>query len=237
MPYFRELPDVLYQSNLLHKISSQEYVAIKNLFRRVKIADSVQDQVTLYEKYVIEEKQRPDNVAERMYGRPDYDWIVVLTANITNIKDEWPLDNANLYEYVVNKYGLENINKIHHRETIEVRDSRGRLILPAGLKVDETFTIPAPLSTNPYTAIGAFETIPVTNNASGKVPNAAITVGISNFEYETDLNEDKREIFVMKPSYLMQYLNEIRQIMNYKESSQYIDDKLIATENTRLLGP
>ena len=89
MPYFRELPDVLYQSNLLHKISSQEYVAIKNIFRRVKIADSVQDQVTLYEKYVIEEKQRPDNVAERMYGRADYDWIVVLTANITNIKDEW----------------------------------------------------------------------------------------------------------------------------------------------------
>ena len=58
MPYFRELPDVLYQSNLLHKISSQEYVAIKNIFRRVKIADSAQDQVTLYQKYVIEEKQR-----------------------------------------------------------------------------------------------------------------------------------------------------------------------------------
>ena len=53
MSYFRELPDVQYQSNLSHKISSQEYVRIKNLFRRVKILDSIQDQVTLFNRYVI----------------------------------------------------------------------------------------------------------------------------------------------------------------------------------------
>ena len=77
MSYFRELPNVLYQSNLLTKISSQEYVAIKNLFRRVKIADSVQDQITLYEKFVIQEGQRPDTVAELMYGRSDYDLSLI----------------------------------------------------------------------------------------------------------------------------------------------------------------
>lgn len=237
MPYFRELPNVLYQSNLLTKISSQEYVAIKNLFRRVKIADSVQDQITLYEKFVIQEGQRPDTVAELMYGRSDYDWVVILTANITNIKDQWPLDNANLYEHVVSKYGLANINSDHHRETLEVRDSKNRLILPRGLRVDSTFTIPAPPSNNPYSAIGAFETTALTGSASGIVPNSSITVGISNFEHEVNVNEDKREIFVMKSNYLLQYLNEIREIMSYKESSQYVSDRLIITENTRLLGP
>ena len=45
MSYFRELPDILYQSNLLHKTSSQDYVRIKNLFRRVKLKDDVLDSV------------------------------------------------------------------------------------------------------------------------------------------------------------------------------------------------
>ena len=88
MSYFRELPDIAYQSNLQHKISSKEYIAIKNLFRRVKVRDSIQDQATLYSKYVILQGQRPDTVAEKFYGSSDLDWVVVLTAGITNIREQ-----------------------------------------------------------------------------------------------------------------------------------------------------
>ena len=98
MSYFRELPNLLYQSNLTHKISSQEYVAIKNLFRRVKIRDDVSDQANFYKKYVILDGQRPDTIAEEFYGAPDLDWVVVLTSGITNIKDQWPLGNYDLYK-------------------------------------------------------------------------------------------------------------------------------------------
>ena len=235
MSYFRELPDILYQSNLLTKMSSQDYVAVKNLFRRVKILDSVKDVATLYSKYVILEGERPDTIAEKVYGSADLDWIVVLTAEITNIKDQWPLNNFDLYRYAENKYGTE-LNAIHHYETLEVRDSKGRLILPAGQVVDETFTIPAPydatLTSNSYTTIGAYDN----TNYSG-TSDISPVVGISNYQYETRVNEDKREIFLMKPIYLQQYLNEMREIMNYGESSQYINNKLISTANTRLLGP
>ena len=53
MSYFRELPNLLYQSNLLEKVSSQEYIAVKNLFRRVKLQDSVADKATLFKEYVL----------------------------------------------------------------------------------------------------------------------------------------------------------------------------------------
>ena len=96
MSYFRELPNLLYQSNLLEKISSQEYIAVKNLFRRVKIQDSVVDKATLFKDYVILEGQRPDVVAETFYGSADLDWVVILTAGLTNIKDQWPLSNYDL---------------------------------------------------------------------------------------------------------------------------------------------
>ena len=55
MGYFQELPDLLYQSNLLTKTSSQEYLRVKNLFRKVKLTDQVKDSATFFQKYVIEQ--------------------------------------------------------------------------------------------------------------------------------------------------------------------------------------
>jgi len=236
MTYFRELPNIQYQSNLLHKISSQEYVEAKNLFRRVKLQDSIKDRATLLSRYVILEGQRPDTIAEKFYGSSDLDWIIVLTAEITNIKDQWPLSNYDLYKYVESKYGLEKINDIHHYETIQVIDANGRLILPAGQIVDSNFKIPAPydatLTSNEYTAVGAYENI--TYSGTGDINPV---IGVSNYEYETRKNEEKREIYILNPIYLQQYLSEMREIMNYKQSSQYVNKKLIRTENTRLIGP
>lgn len=233
MSYFRELPNILYQSNLLHKVSSKEYIAIKNIFRRIKIRDDVNDTANFYKKYVILEGQRPDTIAEEFYGQSDLDWVVVLTSGITNIKDEWPLSNYDLSRYASEKYGTE-LNANHHDETLEVRDSKNRLILPAGQKVDSNFTIPASYDSSiTYNIIGAYENVAYTG--SGDLTN--ITVGISNLVYETRLNEEKRSINLLKPKYLQQYLREIREIMTYDESSMFINNKLIATENTRLIGP
>ena len=236
MSYFRELPDILYQSNLLHKTSSKEYIAIKNIFRRVKIQDWIQDNVRFFTKYTIRDGERPDTMAERLYGSSDRDWIVILTAGITNIKNDWPLSNYDLYRYVEAKYGTD-LNDIHHYETIEVRDNKGRLILPAGQRVDQNFTIPTPYdasATNFYVGVR-----PQSDNIDYRSVNSDINpvTGVSNYEYETQLNESKRRIEVMKPIYLQQFLNDMRELMNYKESSQTVDSKLLTTENTRLIGP
>ena len=236
MSYFRELPDILYQSNLLHKTSSQEYIRIKNLFRRVKIQDWIQDNVQFFNKYTIRDGERPDTMAERLYGTSERDWIIILTAGITNIRNDWPLSNYDLYRYVEAKYGTD-LNAIHHYETIEVRDNKGRLILPAGQRVDQNFTISTPYdasATNFYVGIR-----PQSDNISYKSVNSDISpvTGVSNYEYETQLNESKRRIEVMKPIYLQQFLNDMRELMSYKESSQTVNSKLLITENTRLIGP
>ena len=236
MSYFRELPDILYQSNLLHKVSSQEYIQIKNIFRRVKIQDWIQDNVQFFNKYTIRDGERPDTMAERLYGTSERDWIIILTAGITNIRNDWPLSNYDLYRYVEAKYGTD-LNAVHHYETIEVRDNKGRLILPAGQRVDQNFTIPTPYdasATNFYVGVR-----PQSDNIDYRSVNSDINpvTGVSNYEYETQLNESKRRIEVMKPIYLQQFLNDMRELMNYKESSRTVNSKLLTTENTRLIGP
>ena len=215
MSYFRELPDLEYQSPFADSNSSQNYVRAKNLFRRVKLRDDLNNVSTLFNKYQIPEGARPDIVAEAVYGRADYDWVVLMTAGIVNVRDEWPLSNRDLYRYAENIYGTR-LNAVHHYETTEVKDSNGRLILPAGKVVDSNFTIPNPTD---YTA---------TLNP---------VVGIGNYEYETIKNEEKRSIYLLRTDYLQQYLNDMRTIMHYEKSSQYVDKKLIRTENTRVTMP
>ena len=215
MSYFRELPDLEYQSPFVDSNSSQNYVRAKNLFRRVKLRDDLKNVFTLFNKYQIPEGVRPDIVAEAVYGRADYDWVVLMTAGIVNVRDEWPLSNRDLYRYAENIYGSQ-LNAVHHYETTEVKDSNGRLILPNGKVVDSNFTIPNP---DDYRA---------TLNP---------VVGISNYEYETLKNDEKRSIYLLRPDYLQQYLNDMRTIMYYEKSSQYVNKKLIRTENTKVTMP
>jgi len=215
MSYFRELPDLFYESPLSTRNSSTEYVRVKNLFRRVKLRDDLQNVFTLFNKYEIREGQRPDTVAEEIYGSADLDWVVMLTAGIINLHDQWPLSNRDLYVYAENKYG-DDLNSVRFYETTEVKDSSGRLILPKGKIVNSGFTIP---------------------NPSTPTANLNPVVGISNFEYEVRKNEDKRLIYILKNDYLQLYLNDLRRIMEYEKSSQYINRRLAATENTRNTSP
>ncbi len=215
MGYFRELPDILYQSQASDRNSSRDYVRVKNLFRRVKLRDDLQNVFTIFNKYQITEGERPDTVAEKLYGSPDYDWVVLLTAGIINVYDQWPLSDKDLYQYAENKYGNE-LTAVRFYETTEVKDSSNRLILPKGKVVDSGFTIPNP--SNPNVTIN-----PVT--------------AITNYEYEVRKNEDKRSIYLLRPEYLQLYLNDMRRIMYYEKSSQFVNRRLAQTENTRNTSP
>ena len=216
MSYFRELPDLEYQSFLSDSISSGSYLTVKNLFRRNKIRDDLKGVFTLLEKYEIKEGARPDTVAEEFYGKSDLDWVVLMTAGIINVRNEWPLSNKHLYDFAEEKYGAL-LNDVHHYETKEVKDSNGRLILPKEQIVDSNFSIPDP---SDYAA--AFLN-----------PVRAVT----NWEYEIRENEKKSSISILRGEYLQQFLNDMRQIMIYDQSSQRVDNKLARTENTRVTIP
>ena len=220
MGYFRELPDVQYQSFLSDAISSQDYLRVKNLFRRNKLRDDLQNVFTLFNKYEIPEGARPDTVAEEFYGSATLDWVVLMTAGIINVRDEWPLSNYQLYKYAENKYGVENLSDINYYETKEVKDSNGRLILPEGKDVNEDFTLN-------YSDNG--------NKVS--VSGISVRRGVSNWEYETIKNNKKSSIYLLKQGYLQQFLNDMREIMTYGLSSEYVNESLIRTENTKVTIP
>jgi len=229
MGYFRELPNLDYQSFLPSSNSSQNYIRVKNLFRRCKLRDDLQNVFTLFNKYEIRDGARPDTVAEELFGSAELDWVVLMTAGITNVRNEWPLSDRELYDYALEIYG-DALNNIHHYETTEIKDSLDRLILPKGKVVNEDFKIF-------YSDGGTTYTNDSTKSGSGVTIISDPIISISNYEYQVIKNDKKRSVYILKEEYLQQFLDDMRQEMIYSKSSQYISEDVIRTENTRVSIP
>jgi len=218
--YFNQIPDFEYVSRLPDaKIS--DYITVKNLFKRAFLREDIYQNLTFFTKYSIKGNDRPDNVAAEIYQDSSLDWLVLLTNNIINIPNEWPLSQNDFNRYLLDKYDNDYntiYNGIHHYETIEVEDSNETIIIPAGLEVSQDFT-----TTYYDYFIGGL------TNANN------ITRPITNYEYEENLENKKREIYILKIEYLSVVLDDIDDLMRYKKgSTEYVDETLKRAENIRL---
>ena len=239
MGYFNELPNILYQSPLLHKNSSTDYISIKNLFRRAKLYDYLGNNVSIFNKFVIGDGDRPDTIAESLYNDSSLDYVVVLVAGITNINHEWPLQDFQVYDYALQKYGTESkMFEDHHYETFEIKDDKGRQILPPNLIVDKDFKMDgsALRFNSTYTLISEAGNTQLDDKNEYTVSTDNIARAVSNFEHEISENEKKREINVLRSGYLGIFVNDLRDVVKYDKSSGYITNNLAKTENTNIIS-
>ena len=242
MGYFRELPNIAYQSPLLHKNSSTDYIIIKNIFRRTKLYDFLESNVTLLNTFTIGDGDRPDTIAEELYGDATLDYIVVLVAGITNITNEWPLQDYQVYDYALEKYGSETeMNAIRYYETLEIIDDQNRQIVPPNLIVDADFKIDGTVNKFPSSTRYTLKSLTGNRQLDDKdeftVATDNIARAVTNLEYEYTENEKKREINVLNRGYIQLFINDLRDIVKYDKSSKYITSSLVATENTEVVNP
>ena len=241
MGYFRELPEIAYQSPLSHKNSSRDYIVIKNIFRRVKLLDYLKDATSLFNKFVIGDGDRPDTIAEILYGDSRLDYIVILVAGITNINHEWPLQDYQVYNYALSKYKTEEeMMKIRYYETFEIKDDQNRQILPPNLIVDADFKMygsSTQAGSVRYNLISQAGNIQLDDKDEYTVATDKIARAVTNLEYEYSENEKKREIDVLNSGYLQTFINDFRDIVKYEKNSAYITSSLAQTENTEVVNP
>ena len=232
MAYFQELPNIAHTSLLPVRNKIEDRIIVKNLFKRSKLRTDVDQAITAFNYYYVEDQQRPDILAQELYGDSELDWVVLTSNNITNVRNQWPLNHDDLHSYMLEKYGSEqNILGIHHSETVKIVDEYNREILKGGLEVDANFT---------FTFVGTVTSSTgslIKVNFGGSNSNTITPVAsITNYDYEVKINEEKRKIRVLKPQFLGAFLTEHKQIMKYKQSSNYITKKLKGTDNPRVSG-
>jgi len=216
MAYFKYLPSIEYISPLESKSSINTFIEAKNLFRRIKLSDNAFSSPYVFNKYIIQEGDRPDTVAYKYYGDSSLDWLVIFGAAIINQRTDWPLTSDELYEFASKKYG-NDLTAIREYRTRQVKDSDGRIILPAGYVVNQDFTIPNP--DNPTSTLNPVQ-------------------GITNWEYETEKNEKKKEINLVKPSFVPSIRREVETVMKYKPgTSLYVSKNMRKTDNIKIKSP
>ena len=217
--YFSQVPEFDYVSRL-PGANIGDYIRVKNLFKKGKIREDIFQNLSFFEKYKIIGNDRPDNVAFEIYEDSKLDWVVLLSNNILNIQTEWPLPQTDFDRFVLDKYDDYDTlyNGIHHYETEEVKNSRGVTIVPAGLQVDDSYSV------------SYYDFFIKQQMTTGN-----ISIPITNYEYEEKIEDNKRNIYLLKSTYLGIVLNDMSEIMEYKEgSSQYVSETLKRGDNIRL---
>ena len=215
--YFKQLPNLDYPSLTNDRNSAYDYQVVKNIFKRAVVRDDIFNEITAFTKYSVQDDERPDQVAYQFYNDSGLDWVVLATNNIVHVRDEWPMGNQDFLTYLNEKYTEAELANIHHYETKIIRDSSGTLIQKEGLTVPEGHS--------------------VTFIDNGVYRTESSLTSFSFLQHETDLNDAKRDINILKVEYLGLFLENFADIMEYKPSKQFVTSKLKKTENPRLISP
>ena len=219
-PYFSNLGDFLYVNRTRDGINEGDYSLVKNLFKRAKLREDIYQDLNFFSKFDVLGDDRPDNVADLIYGDPTLDWVVLLSNNIVNVQSEWPLSQADFNRYIIEKYGTEEklYSGIHHYESREVKASDGTIIIPSGARVSVG------------QSVSFFDEI-----TDQQVIRTDVAMPITNYMHEDRLNNEKRNIFLLKPIYLNILFDDIEEIMaNKKGSTQFVSRTLVTGDNIRL---
>ena len=219
-PYFRNLPDFLYVNRNDTQRETENYSVVKNFFKRAKLRGDIFENLTFFEKFIVQGDDRPDNVAHEVYGDPFLDWVVLLSNNVVNVQSEWPLSQADFFTYLNEKYDNETVlySGIHHYEANEVKTSNNDIIIASGTRVSVGQSVS-------YFDDGLENQVVVTD----------IALPVTNYTFEENENNKKREIFLLKPIYLSIVFDDLERIMKYKEgSTQFLDETLVQGDDIRL---
>ena len=216
--YFSQLPDFEYVSRLPGATIS-DYKKVKNIFKRGVLREDIFQNLAFFTKYQVKGNDRPDNVANDFYDDPTLDWLVMLCNNIVSLQSEWPLNRNDFETYLLDKYGsYAEIDAVHHYETVEIKNNAGAIIVEEGLRVESDFSISF------YD--GKLEQQVTVNNSA---------VAVTNYQYEEEIEDNKRNIFLLKPEYVAIVLDDMEEMMTYKKgSTQYLSETLKRADNIRL---
>jgi len=183
--YFNNFPKISY--DLKFKNKSQ---IVTNIMLRYKIVETIKKNRGFYYTYTVQEAQRPDNVAFELYGQSDLSWFLLLINNMHDPIYDWPLGYRDFISYIESRYGsvpaaqstVHEYRKILNQQKVLFD---GTIIPKRTLKVDLT----------------TYNTLFTTVKES-----------ISKYDYEVELNDNKRNIIYVDTNTLGSVLSELSDV-------------------------
>jgi len=170
MSYFNNFPTVE-----VDVFGNGSRILLTDIVRKVRFSDLAIQNNVQYDFYDVQDGETPEELAHYFFGDPLLHWIILLSNNIKDRYEDWPMSIAQFESYVTEKYA--DVNGVHH---YEISQTSG----------DTTKTIEIP------------------NDSANTIPVDAVTV--TNYEYEENLQEQKRKIRIVKSEYIKQIKQELK---------------------------
>ena len=178
---FKALPNLYY--NVQSSPVDVKLLSVKNIFRRAEILKEFKTSVTIFDEFLVNNGEKPEVIANRIYKNPFYAWTLFIANDIINYYEQWPRSSRQLAEYVESKY--DNPQATKHYITTEVKQGNN-IIVPAGKVVPQNYSVSYFNGTTTVTANP--------------------TVSITNYQFEEQLNSKKERIQVIRPSMIEQFV-------------------------------
>ena len=111
MAYFDRFPLMAYDV-----AGNESYKLLPNILKRVKLRSGLRSGSYLFDSYDVQDGERPEDIAFKLYGDAELHWIVLMTNNVTDRYYQWPLTQPQFQEHLTDKYGAGNEDATHHFE-------------------------------------------------------------------------------------------------------------------------
>jgi hypothetical protein len=130
---FQKMPKIKYQ------VDDFNFFLAPDLTIHAKLKDYIKSYRGLtFVKYIVQNGERPDQVSTKLYGRPNLDWLVMMTNDIIDPFNEWPQSDVEVNKLLIKQYGsMANAAST----VVEYRNNEGYVIdretyqtLPLGQK-------------------------------------------------------------------------------------------------------
>lgn len=194
--YFDNFEKIYYDFEVNGKTQTS---IMTNIMKNVRIRKEVLSNITLFDQYIIRDGESPEYIAEKVYGKPEYHWAIMLANDMYDYLNDYPLVERSMPKMIEDKYGPDpdNISNntpltgpraIHHYETI----------------IDgEIFIVSKaiPGDRESYSNLAW----------NGESPNPNI-IPITNSDYEYRINESKRVIKIIAPSIIEEVASELSKL-------------------------
>ena len=186
---------------------------VTNIMTRFKLEENLKSNSSVYYKYKIEDGDTPEILAQKVYGDVERHWIILLFNNIIDPQYDWPLNTITLNNYINNKYSA-NANTIIGETGImwsrsNIHSYYKEITTTYNNKPD---TITIQLDSGTYANTVA-ETSYITLSTGEQIKKEVTKLSKSYYEYEDEQNENKREIKLLKPEFVLDLIQEFRTVI------------------------
>ena len=177
----RGLPDLLY--NFGSSPVDPQFLVTKNLWRRASLLPEYKASITMFDEYIVENGERPEDIAFKLYKNPFYNWVVLVVNDITNFHEQWPKSSSQLQEYCTSKYTNPEATKDYITSEVKMGNN---IIVPAGKVVPSTFQVVYFNGSNIVTANPVYPR--------------------TFYQFEEEINSKKERIQLIKPDFVEDFV-------------------------------